>query len=408
MHTSTIRRCAAAVLFGLAIGCTAVQAAEQLSPEVGTPLQAAQALMKAQKYKDALARIDEADKVSGKSDYEAQVISRMRGTVDVQLGDADGAARAFGVVLAGKDVPADEQQKIMQALAAVYFRAKDYPTAVSWVERYEKAGGSDATMQQLHAQALYLSGDYAAAAKLLDAQLQAADKAGRPASEDSLKLLGSCYANLKDDARYADVLARLIELDPKKEYWSDLLSRVQRQPGMGDRQMLDVYRLMQALGLLTQASDYMEMAQLSIQAGYPGEAQKIIAAGYAAKLLGSGPDAERHKRLDDMARRKAADDQKGGSADPAKDAALDANTLVNEGFNEVLNGRYDSGIPRMEKAIAKGGLKYPQDAQLHLGLAYLYAGRKAEALRTLKPLADSGNEGAARLARLWTLQARHA
>ena len=51
------------------VGLSSVHAQESLRPEVGKPLQAAQELMKAQKYKEALAKIREADAVSGKTAY---------------------------------------------------------------------------------------------------------------------------------------------------------------------------------------------------------------------------------------------------------------------------------------------------------------------------------------------------
>ncbi|MFM8736279.1 MAG: hypothetical protein ACKOGB_00990, partial [Betaproteobacteria bacterium] len=57
------------------------------------------------------------------------------------------------------------------------------------------------------------------------------------------------------------------------------------------------------------------------------------------------------------------------------------------------------GIPLLEKAIAMGGLKRPDDARLRLGLAQLKSGNKAKANATLKGV--SGKEGAAEIARLW-------
>ena len=54
---------------------------EALRPEVSKPLQAAQELVKAQKYKEALAKTQEAAAVANKTPYEVYIIERMRGTV---------------------------------------------------------------------------------------------------------------------------------------------------------------------------------------------------------------------------------------------------------------------------------------------------------------------------------------
>jgi len=58
----------------------------------------------------------------------------------------------------------------------------------------------------------------------------------------------------------------------------------------------------------------------------------------------------------------------------------------------------------MEQGLAKGGLKRPDDAKLHLGLTQALAGRKDDAKQTLAGV--HGSDGASDLARLWTLYLR--
>ncbi len=57
----------------------------------------------------------------------------------------------------------------------------------------------------------------------------------------------------------------------------------------------------------------------------------------------------------------------------------------------------------MEAAIAKGGLDHPDQAQLHLGVAYHVAGEKARAVQAFR--AVKGSDGSADLARLWVMVA---
>ena len=49
------------------------------------------------------------------------------------------------------------------------------------------------------------------------------------------------------------------------------------------------------------------MAQLAIQAGLPAEGKAIVDKGFAAGALGTGAEAERHKRLRDLADKRDAD-----------------------------------------------------------------------------------------------------
>ena len=58
----------------------------------------------------------------------------------------------------------------------------------------------------------------------------------------------------------------------------------------------------------------------------------------------------------------------------------------------------------MQQGISKGGLKRPEDAKLHLGIAMFMAGDNAKAQASFKTVA--GADGTADLARLWLLYAR--
>ena len=85
-------------------------------------------------------------------------------------------------------------------------------------------------------------------------------------------------------------------------------------------------------------------------------------------------------------------------------AATGGVALVNVGFAYVSGGQFDTGIPMMEQGIARGGIPRPEVAKLHLGIAYLSAGRKADAVRTFQSV--GGTDGTAELARLWLIFAQ--
>ena len=85
-------------------------------------------------------------------------------------------------------------------------------------------------------------------------------------------------------------------------------------------------------------------------------------------------------------------------------AAKTGDALVSLGMYAVYNGQAAKGVQLMQQGIAKGGLKRPEDAKLHLGIAQLAAGDKAKAQATFKTV--QGTDGTADLARLWALYAR--
>ena len=402
-----IRRLCAATAAGLLIGVLPLQSAAQggLRPEVGKPLQAAQDLVKAGKYREALAKVRELDAVGGKTAAETNTIERMRLAAASGAGDADTAARSFDVISAS--VAGPDKLRMIESIAGTYYRAKEYAKAMQWYQRYFREGGTSGANRTLLIQTQYLSGDFAGASKELMAEIQAAERNGTAPAEERINLLMNAAVRQKDIAGETFALERLVSYYPKKEYWVTLLNRLQRKPNFSDRLALDTYRLSLATGSMSTATDYMELAQLTVQAGFPAEGKKVVEKGFAAGVLGVGAEAERHKRLRDLVNKKV---EETAAAQPNEEkqalAAKDGNDLVIVGMGLVLNGQAVKGLQLMQQGIAKGGLKRPEDAKLHLGIAQIMAGDNAKAQSTLRTV--SGTDGTADLARLWALYARRA
>ena len=394
----SVTRLAAAVslAFGFFVQAP-VANAQAMRPEVGRPLQAAQEALKAKRFADAAAKVREADAASGKTANEQVTIERMRAAVAAASGDLAGQV----AVINGGKLPANEQLRMVQSVAGQYYTQRDYANAATWTQRYLKEGGNDPQMRAILSQSYYLAGDCTSLARLTGG----ADESGRAPPEEQLQTLASCYQKAKDNGGYVSALERLATFYPKKEYWADLLNRVQTTRGFSDRLQLDVYRLKLASGLMNGTSDYMEMAQMALGDEYLAEAKKIVDQGYASKVLGTGNDVERQKRLADLAAKRFAEGQAALSKEEATAvAARDGNDLVTLGYNYVGYGQGAKGISLMEQGIKKGGLRRPEDAKLHLGIAYLQSGQKAKALQVFKTV--GGTDGTADLARLWALQAR--
>lgn len=382
-------------------------AAEALRQEIGKPLQAAEELAKGHHYKEAQAKINEADAVSNKTAYESLIIERMRGAVAQEAGDSATAAKAFETLIDSGKLPPVEQQKMVEAVAFLYYQSKNYAAAVQWAQRYVKEGGSDPQIHTLLAQSYYLNNDCSGVANQLQPQMATDAKANRAPAEESLQLLASCYQKQNDTAGYVSALETLVTYYPKKSYWADLLHRLETKQGFSDRLDLDLYRLKRASGDFGNASDYMEMAQLSLQAGYPVEAQKVIDEGFTTGVLGTGPDAGRQQRLKNMAVKNANQDQQALAQNESQAlVAGDGTGLINVGFAYVLNGQVEKGISLMQTGIAKGNLKRPDEAELHLGIAYYLAGQKAKAIETFKNV--QGRDGTGDLARLWAIRTQSA
>ena len=370
--------------------------AQAVRAEVGKPLQAAQALMKQGKHRDALAKLREADKVSGKSAHESYLIERVRASAASSAGDYGTAATAFENLIASGKLSASERGQFSEGLIGIYMRGGDLNKANAAIQRQLK-NGEDAKLRGYLMQNYYKQGNIAA----LETELRNAEKSGRM-SEDMLGMLANIQLKKNDKVGYVDTIEKLAANYPKAQYWNDLLNRVQGKPGFSSRLSVDVYRLKLANGLLKKPSEYMEMAQLVLQARAPAEALKIIDRGYKAGALGTGPDAARHQRLKDLAEKSLAQRNKEVAATEAEyKAAKDNDGLVGLGYSLVQAGQADRGLKMMEAAIKAGGLRYPDEAKLRLGEAYAAAGKKSQAISTLRTV--KGKEGTAELARYWIM-----
>src|SRR5678815_4069820 len=260
------RGAAAALLFAAMLVAGGTASAQSLRPEIGKPLQAAQELIKAQRYKEALAKVREAEAAGARNANETFMIERMRIAAASGAGDVDTAARSFEALNGSPRVSSAEKVRMIESIAVGYYRAQQYAKSMQWSQRYFKEGGTNPAIRGMLIQSQYLSGDYAGASKELMAEITAAERAGQAPPEDRLKLLLNAATKQGDNNAYVFAMEKLVTYYPKKEYWVDLLSRMQRKQNFSDRLSLDAYRLSLATGSMSAPADYMEMAQLALQA----------------------------------------------------------------------------------------------------------------------------------------------
>jgi hypothetical protein len=395
---------AAALLLAGAASLLSTAQAQALRPEVGKPLQQASELLKAGKGKEALAKVREADGVAGKTAAEQLMIDRMKGSAAQRAGDNPAAIAAFEAVF--PKVTGTDAAQVAESLAFAYSAAKDWAKTGQWIQKAQSLGGNSAQLKQLQAYVQSQSGDFAAVAKDASAAVAASEQAGKRPEEGDLLRLADAQARTGNPAGQGATLEKLLFSYPKKEYWALYLNRLQRKSGFSDRFSLDLMRLKLATGSLAKTDEFMEMSQLALQAGLPAEGKAIVDKGFAAGALGNGAEAERHKRLRDMANKQEAEAKASiATRAEAAAAAKEGNDLVQIGYAYATMGQADKGVTLIEQGIAKGNLKRPEDAKLKLGLAMLQSGKhKSKAAQVLRGV--QGNDGAADLGRLWALYAQ--
>jgi hypothetical protein len=401
-NSSEMKHLRALTLAVLAAGSIGIASAQGIRPEVGKPLQAAGDLLRAGKAKESLAKVREAEAIGGRTGAEQVLIDRMKAAAAQRAGDMGTAIQALES-LYGKTGGA-EQGQVAEQLASAYAQTRNNAKASEYVQKAIAAGNTSGGVRQLQAYLQGTSGDYAAIARDAQAAVSGAEQAGRRPDEGELLRLADAQQRTGNTGGYINTLEKLLAYYPKKDYWSAYLGRLPRKTGFSPRYELDVLRLRLASGTLTKTEEFMEMAQLSLQAGLPAEARRVVEQGYKSGLLGGGTEAARHQRLRDLVLKQETE-QKEALKTQAMDAALEkeGDALVKVGYATLSAGNAERGVALIEQGIAKGNLKRPDEAKLRLGMAQLQLpGKKQAAVQTLRGV--KGTDGAAEIARLWVVQ----
>lgn len=404
---STLRSAAVMIVtvLSLALGAQAM-AQEKISPKVAKPMKAAQEAIQKKQWDAALAKIDEADKVAGKSAFDQFQINEFKGYVLLQQRKYADVARIYEANLNSGKLPPEQVDDRLKALVQLNTATKNYPKVIEFGDRLMKTGAVDTDSRVLVAQAHYLTKDYKPAISIMQGAVRSAEQSGKTVDENWLQLIRSSQQNLGDTAGAAETMEKLIRLYPKPEYWDFLLSSRMKQKN-SDRVQLNLYRLAGQVGVLNSPDEYVEMTEMLLEAGLPGEAKSIMQAGYDAKAFDTSDKtrADRYqKRLDDAKAAAAKDQQSLPAIEKDAQKAPTGQGDVALGLAYSSFGQYDKAAEALSRGLTKGGVRDPQQAQIMLGIANLKLGKKADAIKAFEQVKD--DPAMADVARLWALVAR--
>jgi tetratricopeptide (TPR) repeat protein len=378
----------------------------QVSAAAGKDLMAAQKDMQARKWDDMLQELDKVKANPKKNDYDEHVMNELYLYVYASRKQFQEATVPLEHLIASKYTPPGELKQRVVMAASMFEELKNYDKALEYGNRAVKDGYATPAVQLIVAQSYYLKNDFKDANRFIRDVVDGQVKAGQTPTDEMLQLGLGSTVKLNDDAGEAHWLELLVSYHPKPEYWQNLLDSMFRAK-LGDRQLLQVYRLAADVGALKRGSDYAEMAQLSLDVGSPGEAVAVLSKGFANNVFTEPADKNRNQHLLDSAKKEVATDQ-AALAKTEADAANGPNgdQLVGVGVGYYGFGDYPKAIKDLAAGLAKGPTKDATDARLLLGIAQFKAGSKDEAVKTFKTV--KGDPTLERLAALWTLRVRAA
>jgi hypothetical protein len=359
---------------GASMVLTTVPASAAVRAEVGNPLLAAQKAAAAKDYKGAMADIDKANAVANKTPEETALINQMKTYVGSISGDVSlGGAAAVKTKLSND------------------YNAKNYAAVIADGEQLQKAGGMTADLAQVVAQAYYLSGNKAGCIKYVKGMSAMAD-------ETTLQLQMKCAYDTNDEADQRDALEQLVAKTGKAEYWTQILKMADTTKGLTDHQSLNIYRLKYLTGTLATKDDYVNMAQLDLQLGFPQEAAMVLDKGAASGLVND----DRSKKLAALAKQQAGQVAAGQAA--AISGAKDGDALIKVAEQQAGAGNAKDAVTTAKNGIAKGA-KDKDQAAIVLAWAQVSSGASADAVKTIA--ANKGDGTGPMIAHLYGIYAAH-
>jgi Tfp pilus assembly protein PilF len=375
----------------------------QVTVAVAKPLKAAQDALREKKLDEALAKTREAQAASGeKSPYDNFVIDLLLYQIYQQKQDLNAAIPVLAQAAQSQYASAEQQKSWLKNIALYYFQQKDYPKTLDAADQAVKHGANDSDTLRLIAKTEYLSAKYKEAATTMQ---EVVNKQEKP-DEESLKLLWQFELKANDQAGASKAVEKLVTYYPKPEYWANALASLVNADTKDAHLQLNVYRLMNDVGVLKRGGDYAEMADIALDQGYPGETEAVLRKAFAENVFTEPRDKDRYQHLLDGARQRAATDL---AALPAKEKdaanAATGEQLVQLGAAYMTYGQFDKAVTSISRGLAKGGLKSPEEADVLLGIAQLRMKNTGEAQRAFEKAAASHNAGYIQLGRLWALHA---
>lgn len=373
------------------------------------PISEAQKAIAAKKFDEAIAKLNEVDSIAARTPYDNFAAAQLRAYALGQQGKQTEALPYYIAQIESGFLPADEAARLSRGVVQLLYVIKDYPKSIEWGQKTLAAGNGDSETWFFIAHSYYQQKDFANAIKVSNDYLADAQKKGEKPKENQLLVLLQSSFQSRDNATTLKALEMLVQYFPKADYWRDLLITVRDTSGRGagsDNYTFNVYRLMRETGTLRESNDFLEMAQLGVSQGSPGEASDALRRGQGADAFKTESDKSAATKLQQTAKGLEDSDRAGlvkfeAEAKAAKGGEGD----VRLGQALLSYDQAEKAVEAIQRGIGKGSLRNADEAQILLGIALLRLDRKADAA-----MAFAGVKGSearvATLARLWGYFAR--
>ncbi len=359
-------------------------------------LSEAREFAEADNFPEALKTLDALKGMRNLNSYELAQMWNFYGFIYFSEERYNDAIRAYEQVIAQPDLPLALETSTKYAVSQLYFAKEDYAGAEGalrvWFEVAQNPGPEPYI---LLGQAMYQQSKYREALVPVERAMAIAEESNRQVKENWLLLQRVLYFELGDYPKVAEVLHRLIILNSKKDYWTQL-SGIYGELNQIDKQLI-CFEAAYLGGMLTTGRELITLAQLYLQSEIPYKAARILEP---AIKEGTVEGNERNYRLLAQAWMLAQDDRR------AIPALQQTARLSDEGEMDVrlarayINlDRWGDAVDALRAGIRKGGIRRRDQANIRLGMALYNLERYGQARTAFR--AAQQDDRSRRIASQW-------
>jgi tetratricopeptide (TPR) repeat protein len=291
--------------------------------------------------------------------------------------DNNAMAAAIDTIATSGFVDAATGSKLYASLGTTLYNAKEFAPAAAAFQKAVAIDPNNVEVYSLLGEAKFAQGQKAEAAADFQRAVQLQTAGGQKPSPDLIKRAVSVAYDARSPL--AVQLGReWVAAYPSPESWRNAIAIYRNMNHPDVEGTLDLLRLMQATGALTTAGDYALFAEASADQMNFNEAQAVIDAGIAAKLV--DPTSARFKDIVSGLKGKP----KATAADLEEALKMSPSTtnLLRIGDRYYGMGDYAKAAEIYRQVLAKPDAD-KEIANLHLGFALARAGDKAGATAAL-------------------------
>ncbi len=367
-----------------------IKAKEIVSPKMAVSLKKVEQFMKQGKIVQANAELKEAQKILNPSAYEKNIIEHLQIALAIKQNNLDEAFVGYERLIHSSRTSVSEKIQIRMAQSSLAYRTRQYAKAINYIKQYFLAGGSNAHMTTLLIQSYFLNNNYKEAMLAQQKQIDQEIKNGQIPSESQWQIMANCQEKLGDQEGLRHSYIQLAIHYPKAEYWSHVMAALSFSKGLTPSVKLEILHLRLNMNLIKTSDEYIEMAEVAMQANMPHFALKTISLGHEKGVVGVDKNLTRIVKLRNFIQDTINKNQ---ATLPEKievyKKALEGDDLLIFGYDQLMAGQNQKGFELMQEALKKS-FKDHDEALLHYAMGELYVHQKSQAIETLKSIKKQG------------------